>query len=183
MIVERDEELFDELTEEDLFDDSVTAVCFTGHREIQENVVPVLKALLAEVLDSLYDRGARVFKAGGALGFDTMAAAAVIDLRARKKDRGVKLCLCLPAPDQDKYFSRFDATVYRIIKENSYEVTYVSDRCTRESYLARNRKLLEGSDVCVAYCTKQKGGSYYTCKRAIMGGLEFINLADFIEYE
>ena len=156
---------------------------FTGHRKIEDRHKIKVEHLLSRAIKYAYENGCRTFITGGALGFDTMAAAAVIDLRARKKDRNVKLCLCLPAPDQDKYFSRFDATLYRIIKENSHEVTYVADHCTRESYLARNRKLLEGSDVCVAYCTKQKGGSYYTCKRAIMGGLEFINLADFIEYE
>ena len=173
----------EEIAPDDLFDDSITTVCFTGHRNIPENVIPVIRELLNEVLDSLYDRGARIFKAGGAVGFDTMAAQAVIDLKHRREDRGVKLHLCLAAPDQAKSFSRYDAIIYRMIAENADSVSYESEKASSASYFARNRKLVAGSDVCVAYCTSQRGGTYYTCTRALTSGVEFINLADFIEYE
>lgn len=173
----------EEIIPEDLFADSITTVCFTGHRKIPENVIPVLRELLNDVLDSLYDRGARIFKAGGAVGFDTMAAQAVIDLRNRRNDRSVKLHLCLAAPDQAKSFSQYDAIIFRMVTENADSVTYESEKTTSASYFARNRKLVDGSDVCVAYCTAQSGGTYYTCTKALTSGVEFINLADFIEYE
>lgn len=173
----------EDIIPEDLFDDSITTVCFTGHRKIPENVTPVLRELLSEILDSLYDRGARIFKAGGAVGFDTMAAQAVIDLKIRREDRNVKLHLCLAAPDQAKNFSRFDSIIFRMVKENADSVSYESEKANTSSYFARNRALVNGSDVCVAYCTKQSGGTYYTCTRALTSGVEFINLADFIEFE
>ena len=173
----------DEAENADLFDDSITTVCFTGHRNIPENVRPVLSELLKEILVGLYQRGARVFKAGGAVGFDTMAAHAVIDLKAATGDPEIKLCLCLAAPDQAKSFSKYDRIIFNMIKDNSDSVIYSSDQLNGESYYARNRKLVEGSDVCVAYCTVQRGGTYYTCNRALMSGVEFINLADFIEFE
>ncbi len=167
----------------DLLDDTITTVCFTGHRKIPQNVSGMLRELLAEILDSLYDRGARIFKAGGAIGFDTMAAQAVIDLRNRRNDRSVKLQLCLAAPDQAKSFSRYDGLIYKMIVENADSILYESASASSASYFARNRRLVEGSDVCVAYCTKQSGGTYYTCTKALMSGVEFINLADFIEYK
>ncbi len=173
----------EEINPENLFDDSITTVCFTGHRKIPENALGVLRELLNEILDSLYDRGARVFKAGGAVGFDTMAAQAVIDLKIRRADQSVKLHLCLAAPDQAKSFSRYDAIIFRMVCENADSISYEGETAKSSSYFARNRRLVEGSDVCVAYCTAQSGGTYYTCTRALTSGVEFINLADFIEYE
>ena len=173
----------DEIIPDDIFDDSISTVCFTGHRKIPENIKSPLHELLREMLDSLYDRGARVFKAGGAIGFDTMAAQAVVDLRNRKNDRSVKLHLCLAAPDQAKNFSQYDAIIYRMVFDIADSFSYESETASSSAYLARNRRLLEGSDVCVAYCTEQKGGTYYTCTKALTSGVEFINLADFIEFE
>lgn len=182
----KNEELYpdfdDETIPEDLFDDGITTVCFTGHRKIPENIIEALRELLAEILDSLYDRGARIFKAGGALGFDTMAAQAVFDLKIRKNDESVKLHLCLAAPDQAKRFSRYDAIIFRMVTEIADKISYESKTATTSSYFARNRTLVKDSDVCVAYCTRQSGGTYYTCTQALTSGVEFINLADFIEF-
>ncbi len=176
-LIEDDEDLTDP------FDDSIKTVCFTGHRNIPENLRPVIAELLSEILPGLYARGARVFKTGGALGFDTMAAHAVIDLKTATKDPEIKLCLCLAAPDQSKYFSKYDSIIFDMILHSSDTVSYACENTTTQSYLARNRQLIKGSDVCVAYCTEQRGGSYYTCKQALINGVEFINLADFIEFE
>ena len=174
----------DEIYEEadfDAFDDNITTVCVTGHRNIPESRKPVVAQLLSEIMAMLYERGARIFKAGGAVGFDTMAAHAVIDLKAATRDPNIKLCLCLAAPDQAKNFSAYDKIIFNLVLENSDSVSYASDKSCSDSYFARNRKLVEGSDVCVAYCTEQRGGTYYTCKHALLNGVEFINIADFIE--
>lgn len=48
--------------------------CFTGHRIISAQVVPQLKAELAQTVTRLIDQGVTQFVTGGALGFDTMAA-------------------------------------------------------------------------------------------------------------
>ncbi len=165
----------------DQFDDSITTVCFTGHRRIPDDKKKAVASMLADILLRLYERGARVFKAGGAVGFDTMAAHAVFDLRVKMNDPSVRLELCLAAPDQADKFSRYDAIIFNMIRENSDAVSYASDKSNTKSYYARNRTLVDGSDVCVAYCTKNKGGSYYTCTYALTHGVEFINVADFID--
>lgn len=174
------DEIYEELPD-DPFDDSITTVCFTGHRNIPENVKPLLSQLLPQILDGLYLRGARIFKAGGAIGFDTMAAQAVVDLKARTNDKDIKLHLCLAAPDQSKKFNQFDSIIYRMVFDIADSYSYEAEKCSSSAYMSRNRRLLEGSDVCVAYCTMQKGGTYYTCTKALTGGIEFINLADFID--
>jgi len=58
-------------------------VCFTGHRALNhqdENLVRQLWPLLEE----LYRRGYRDFLCGGALGFDTVAAEYVVQLRNKR---------------------------------------------------------------------------------------------------
>lgn len=170
-----------EIAFSDLFDEKVTTVCFTGHREIAADKEEEVRNTLSSVLASLYARGARIFKAGGALGFDTMAAIAVIALRAETDDDEIKLKLYLPAPDQAENFPESDKKVYEIIKGQASDVFYSSDEINTESFLARNRRLVEGSDVCVAYCTESKGGSYYTCRLALSEGVELINIADLID--
>ena len=60
------------------------SVCFTGHRTLPQAALPHLPRLLDQVLTDLILReGATVFRAGGALGFDTMAALKVLELKAR----------------------------------------------------------------------------------------------------
>lgn len=166
-----------------LYDDNdkITTVCFTGHREIAEDKREKIENALASIVASLYARGARIFKTGGALGFDTMAAIAVIALRAETGDDEIKLKLYLPAPDQADNFSESDKKVYEIIKEQASDVFYSSNESNTDSFLARNHRLVEGSEVCVAYCTESKGGSYYTCRLALSDGVELINIADFID--
>ena len=62
---------------------------------------------------ALAARGTESFYCGGALGFDTIAARAV--LAARDKYPFVRLVLALPCPQQDALWSRADRDEYRAI--------------------------------------------------------------------
>ena len=77
--------------------------CFTGHRRIPEEALPRLERRLNEELEALAARGVIYFGAGGALGFDTLAAEAVIRLQRTRPQ--VKLILVLPSPDQTRGWS------------------------------------------------------------------------------
>lgn len=168
------------LEEEPSFDDKITTVCFTGHRNVPENEVEAISALLEAQIYDLYDRGARIFKTGGAVGFDTMAAKAVLSMKDRFGEDGIHLYLCLAAPNQAMRFSKSQKADFDYIFSMSDGVTYASESLTKDSYFARNRALVRGSDVCLAYCKKQYGGSYYTCRQALSSGVELVNLADFL---
>ena len=61
---------------------SMTTCCFTGHRRIPPEAVAPLRERLEAEIESLIRQGVRYFGAGGALGFDTLAAEAVLDLKA-----------------------------------------------------------------------------------------------------
>ena len=53
------------------------ACCFTGHRDIPVSQKPALQKRLEEETARLIHQGVAMFLAGGALGFDTMAALAL----------------------------------------------------------------------------------------------------------
>ena len=58
------------------------ACCFTGHREIPpEDREPLRAALLSEIQRLYAEKGVTEFYTGGARGFDTMAAEAVLKIR------------------------------------------------------------------------------------------------------
>ena len=70
-------------------------VCsFTGHRQIKSDHVNDLPGLVERAIKYAYDNGCRRFIAGGALGFDTVAAREVIRFRISHPD--VSLVLFLP---------------------------------------------------------------------------------------
>ena len=54
--------------------------CFTGHRELPTDDLPEISKHLEDTLATLIEQGYRYFGAGGALGFDTLAAQAVFSL-------------------------------------------------------------------------------------------------------
>ena len=58
-------------------------VCFTGHRELPADDLPEISKHLEDTLATLIEQGYRYFGAGGALGFDTLAAQVVLRLRER----------------------------------------------------------------------------------------------------
>ena len=146
--------------------------CFTGHREISRGEAERLAALLDEEIERLAARGVRFFGAGGAEGFDTLAAQAV--LRARTRRPELRLILVLPFP------RRMTTPEYDRVLRAADKVVYVSP-CYREGcYHARNRRLAEGSGVCVAYL-RRGGGTGYTVDYCRKLGVEVINLAQRLE--
>ena len=74
--------------------------CFTGHRKIPPEEQVDIADRLESVIFSLYQQGIRFYGAGGALGFDTLAAQTVIHLR--ENCPGMKLILVLPCLTQTK---------------------------------------------------------------------------------
>ena len=74
--------------------------CFTGHRQIPSEKRAEIAGRLEHVIVSLYQRGVLYYGAGGALGFDCLAAQTV--LRLRESCFGMKLILVLPCLTQTR---------------------------------------------------------------------------------
>ena len=151
-------------------------VCFTGHRALgTTDEHRRLQELLAAQVKQLTDVGATVFRTGGALGFDTEAAIAV--LSQKKKTPQIRLELLLPCRDQCARWSQRDRELYEKILAHADAYTYLSEHYYHGVMQARNRALVNGADVCVAFLrTGEKGGTAYTVSYAEKSGVPVINL-------
>lgn len=148
--------------------------CFTGHRVIPTRALPRLVEELEQTLRRLIGEGVRYFGAGGALGFDTLAAGTVLRLKGEYPD--VRLILVLPCRDQTRGWKAADARRYRDILSRADKVVYTAERYSPGCMHRRNRHLVENSSVCVAYCTRETGGSAYTAEYARQRGLRLVLL-------
>ena len=151
-------------------------VCFTGHRQISDaEYAPLMDALRKEI-EKQIQNGAIHFRTGGALGFDTLAALTVLCLRREHPD--IRLELILPCPTQTKDWTFSDTRLYEQIMEQADLVRYVSPFYHNGVLQMRNRALVQGSDVCIAFLKNSQGGTAYTAAYALKNGLELVNLAE-----
>ena len=149
--------------------------CFTGHRQIPPEKWAEIAGQLERVIVSLYQRGVRFYGAGGARGFDCLAAQTV--LRLRESCPSMKLILVLPCLTQTRGWRPEDVTEYERIKAQADEVFYTAQQYTRGCMHRRNRYLVDHGCVCVCYLTGDSGGTAYTVRYAEKQGLEIINIA------
>jgi len=152
--------------------------CFTGHRDIPSGANRHIFAKTEEMVESLIKKGYLYFGAGGALGFDTIAAFAVLKLKERYPD--VRLILVLPCLLQTRGWLSEDVEIYEDIKSKADKVVYTSQEYTRGCMHKRNRHLVDNSSACIAYLTESKGGTAYTVDYAMKNGLTVFNIAELI---
>lgn len=150
-------------------------VCFTGHRELPFLQLVLIRRKLRKTLEDLIKQGYCFFGAGGALGFDTIAAQIVLELR--RKYSHIKLILVLPCISQADSWAEKDKQIYEDIKSQADKVVYTSEQYFRGCMHKRNRHLVDNSSVCVCYLTEDKGGTVYTVDYAKKNGLRVINIA------
>ena len=149
--------------------------CFTGHRSISLQSAQIINLKLENTLVNLIENeGFTDFRAGGAVGFDSIAALAVIKLK--KKYPNIKLHLILPHKGQDKYFPALEKDVYRFVVDSADSVTYIQNAYSDGVMFARNRALVDGSDLCIACLERLSGGTYQTVNYARKNKVKTINL-------
>lgn len=100
--------------------------CFSGHRLISSEYLPAISRKLRDTLVFYIEQGYRFFGAGGALGFDTLAAQTALDLKERYPE--IKLILVLPCKDQANHWSTQDKEEYERIKASADKIVYTSER-------------------------------------------------------
>ncbi len=150
--------------------------CFSGHRTIPEWARSSLSTKLNIELRRLILSGYRYFGAGGALGFDTIAAQAV--LRFQQEFPQIKLILVLPCKDQTLRWPEERKVEYERIKGRANKVVYMAEHYTPECMFQRNRHLVDESSICLCYLTRKSGGTAYTVDYAHYRNLQVINLAN-----
>lgn len=153
--------------------------CFTGHRKINSDEYTFIIEKLEQKIIELIEKGIIYFRCGGALGFDTLVAKLIINLKI--KYPYIKLILILPCVEQTKWWKEEDKEIYKYVIDNSDKVLYTSQNYFRGCMFKRNRVLVDESRFCICYLTKNSGGTFYTVNYAKEKGLIVYNVAK-VEY-
>ncbi len=147
--------------------------CFTGHRMIPTEYRKNISEQLRRYISILAENGITKFIAGGALGFDTLAALEVIELKNTVYPE-LELVLALPCRDQKKFWQNSDKAEYDRIVSNATDVVYLSEKYTRYCMHVRNKYMVDNSDYCIAYLIKDTGGTASTVDYAKKKGKNII---------
>jgi len=141
----------------------------------------LLENILYENIEKLILQGFVCFYAGGARGFDTLAAKTVLKLK--EKYCYIQLMLVLPFYNQfekEKNWSPKEIEEYDRLKRQAYEVIHIQQDYSSGCYYKRNRFLVDFSSVCLCYRYKNYGGTAYTVKYAKSKYLKIINLNELL---
>ena len=156
-------------------DKTISSVCFTGHRKL-ENPDAVRIATEREVI-RLIEEGAIYFLVGMAQGFDLLAADLILKLKKDYPHLYLYAILPCPPKEQTKYFSQKDKALYFDILHRADRFAELSVKYYKGCMHERNRFLVNYSECCVCYLTRETGGTAYTVNEARKRGREIINIA------
>ncbi len=151
--------------------------CFTGHRALY--YTDNLDYRLRETIIYLIKQGVTEFYAGGAIGWDTLCAEMVINIR----DNGypdIHLNLILPCKEKEQT-AKWDSEAkrrFRQVYESADNIEILSENYHRDCMKNRNQRMVDLSDWCVCYCDERKsmGGTAQTVRMAQKKGIKIINL-------
>ena len=149
--------------------------CFTGHRKIPLDQLESVTQRLRDAVIASIKEGYLYFGAGGALGFDTLAAQTVLNL---KKDYPqIKLILVLPCKTQARGWKQEVIEEYNRILKAADKVVYTSQDYYNGCMHKRNRHLVDNSSLCICYLNSNTGGTAYTVDYAKSVGCRVSNIA------
>ena len=164
--------------------------CFTGHRNVpvdkqKEIIVARTEAKVRELIRGGY----RCFITGGAVGYDTLAAELLFRLRDIERqdirvilaypfDGYIRVILAYPFDGYIDHWKEEQKATYARLLPLYDERICVAAVASRGAYLARDRYIVDASSACIAYCTRQTGGTAYTIRYAAKTGVPVCNIAE-----
>ena len=155
--------------------DKVVSVCFSGHRNIPFAWRSDLKQRLKSEITKAYADGFRCFYCGMAMGFDLLAAEAALSLQSELRD--LQVIAVVPFRGQSDRWSKEAQAKYDAILRIVDDVVVLSERYFNGCLLKRNDYMVNHSSRLIAYYDGlNKGGTFYTVKKAGQNGLEVVNL-------
>lgn len=138
------------------------------------------RRLREEIAFLVEEHHVTTFLAGGALGFDTIAAQEVLRARGERFPH-LRLELVLPYVGQETNWSQRDAAIYRTMLRQADLVVYIAGQYTQGCMFQRNRYLVDHSAYCLCYQVRKRGGTAYTVRYAENQGLTVRNLGQLAE--
>lgn len=150
--------------------------CFTGHRLIRPDRVDMISARTEiKVRELIVQHGVRYFGVGGALGYDTMVANILFQLRATDFPH-IKVILVYPFEVYTSRWTEKQKDTYNRMLPKYNKCVCVAQHGCREAYLARNRHLVNSSAYCICYHEYSTGGTAYTVEYAKSKGVTVLNV-------
>lgn len=154
---------------------SAPAAAFTGHRNIAHAQYPQIKGQLKIAIYNSYLQSIRKFYCGCAVGFDLLAAEAVLEMKGQLHD--ITLSAVVPYRNQCEWFSSSARQRYHDVLEKADDVMILGEEYHARCFLERNDYMVERSSLLIAYFYgNHKGGTFYTCHKAASRGLPINNL-------
>lgn len=153
--------------------------CFTGHRDIPADRLQMVMTGTEAKVRELISQGYRYFGIGGAMGYDTIVAEMLFRLREREYPE-IKIILVYPFDGFISRWSDSQKTTYARLLPLYNKRVCVCKSASKEAYLARDRHLVDYSSACIAYCTRQTGGTAYTIRYAAARGVPVFNVGDIL---
>lgn len=150
--------------------------CFTGHRNLPIHQEEEIWQRVRTRLYPLLERGVRYFGVGGALGFDTLVAEKLLNLR--KTYPQIRVILVQPFQGYQSRWTPAQQACAAAVENRVDKVVICCQTPSREAFLARDRHLVDGSAYCIGYCTRSTGGTAYTLRYAQKQGLQVWNIAE-----
>ncbi|HJC97428.1 MAG TPA: DUF1273 domain-containing protein [Candidatus Phocaeicola merdavium] len=159
----------------DLKFDRTVSAAFTGHRFYDFSQREFIQERLTSAISEAYDHGIRNFISGFALGIDLMAAQLVQSLKCNLL--GISLTAAIPFEGQAERYNIYDKRVYGRLLELADKVIVLSDCYYPRCFLDRDEFMVENASYLIAYYDgREKGGTYYTVKKARARGIPIINV-------
>ena len=159
----------------DLKFDRTVSAAFTGHRFYDFSQRVFIQERLTSAISEAYDHGIRNFISGFALGIDLMAAQLVQSLKCDLPR--ISLTAAIPFEGQAERYNIYDKRVYRRLLELADKVIVLSDCYYSRCFLDRDEFMVENASYLIAYYDgREKGGTYYTVKKARARGIPIINV-------
>ena len=134
----------------------------TGHRILPKNFD---EAALTNQLEELIKDGVDTFYNGMAMGFDLVAASALISLKERYPQ--IRLIACVPFYGQESRFPKKWQDAYTNAISRFDETVVLSEHYFDGCYFKRNDYMIDCADLLFAYCVRAQGGTAYTVRSFI----------------
>lgn len=159
--------------------ETLKSVCFSGHRIVPFAKQNEIMRLLRNEITKSYHEGYHCFYCGMAIGFDLLAAKAVLSLKPELSQ--IKIIAVLPYREQTERWNEKHKVEYERILNEVDETIIVSEHYHQQCFLRRNDYMVQRSSRLITlYDGKYKGGTFYTYKKAKSIGMEIINIYNSI---
>lgn len=147
------------------------SISFTGHRPDKlpffgedDDLCIDLKARLYNQIKALAERGALEFYSGMALGVDTWAAEAVLEVK--KEFPQISLNAVIPCPEQADRWSAEDKARYQKLLTQCSKKFTISPHYAKGCMMKRNKALVQFCDLLIAVFDGHSGGTMQTVNLA-----------------